>query len=173
MSERKVTLTINGRSTGPRVVPETLSLLDFLHDELGLTGTKFCCGIAVCRACTVSVRRTATAPSNPVLACTTPVVAVDGQRVETVEGLAVDGEPNPLQQAFLDGFAFQCGYCTPGFLMGTTVLMERLAAAPVPRDQLDAEIDDAVGAHVCRCTGYVRYHAAIKSAILATPGLVR
>lgn len=173
MSDRTVSLTVNGQPTGPRAVASTLPLVDFLHDTLGLTGTKFCCGIAVCRACTVSVRRTPGAPSNPVLACTTPVVAVDGMVVDTVEGLAVDGEPDALQQAFLDGFAFQCGYCTPGFLMGTTVLMDRLRRAPVPADRLDAEIASALGDHICRCTGYARYYAAIKKAILAAPGLVR
>jgi aerobic-type carbon monoxide dehydrogenase small subunit (CoxS/CutS family) len=91
-----------------------------------------------------------------------------------VEGLAgSSGTPSPLQQAFLDEFAFQCGYCTPGFLMATHMLMERLRLAPLAEDQLDAAIQDACGSHICRCTGYARYYAAIRKVILATPGLIK
>lgn len=168
----KLKLIVNHKPV-EREVPEDLPLVEFLNEELGLTGTKFCCGIGVCRACTVSVRRSESSPPVPVLSCSTPVRAVDGRSVTTVEGLAgADGQPNLLQQIFLDDFAFQCGYCTPGFLMATTVLMERLASAPIREARLGAAIEQAVGPHVCRCTGYVRYHQAIRRAVLATPGLV-
>jgi aerobic-type carbon monoxide dehydrogenase small subunit (CoxS/CutS family) len=170
---RTIRLTVNGRDTGPREVPVDLSVLDFLNEMLGLTGTKFCCGIGVCRACTVSLRRTAEAAPVPIVSCSTAAVSVNGQIVDTVEGLATADKPNDIQRAFLDHFAFQCGYCTPGFLMATTVLVERLRKSPVSRDQLNAVVAEAIGAHVCRCTGYARYHAAVRSVILATPGLVR
>jgi aerobic-type carbon monoxide dehydrogenase small subunit (CoxS/CutS family) len=170
---RTIRLTVNGKDTGPREVPVDLSVLDFLQEMLGLTGTKFCCGIGVCRACTVSLRRTPEAAPIPIVSCSTAAVSVNGQAVETVEGLATTDSPNDIQRAFLDHFAFQCGYCTPGFLMATTVLVERLRKSPVPRDQLNTVVAQAIGQHVCRCTGYVRYHAAVRSVVLAIPGLLR
>ena len=167
-----VQLTVNGTETGERTVPGNLSLLDFLNEELGLTGTKFCCGIAVCRACTVAVRRTPESPATPTLSCSTPVRFVDGQSVDTVEGLAEGETLTALQQSFLDNFAFQCGYCTPGFLMATNMLIERLTVTPIPASQLDDAIADAVGPHICRCTGYIRYYQAIRQVIEQTPGLL-
>jgi aerobic-type carbon monoxide dehydrogenase small subunit (CoxS/CutS family) len=168
-----VELTVNGQPIGPRDVPADLPLLDFLHDELELTGTKFCCGIGVCRACTVGIRRRPGAPREPVLSCSTPAAAVNGSEVTTVEGLGSPGRLNALQQAFLDHFAFQCGYCTPGFLLAADILLERLRNEPVAPDQVDAAIAEACGAHICRCTGYVRYYQAIRAVIEATPGLVQ
>ena len=170
---RTIRLTVNGRDTGARQVPADLSLLDFLQEEMSLTGTKFCCGIGVCRACTVSVRRSAQAPPEPVVSCSTAAVSVNGRVVNTVEGLAANGEPGALQRAFLDHFAFQCGYCTPGFLMAASVLVDRLQRSPVPKDQVNDVVASAIGSHVCRCTGYVRYHQAVRSVVLASPGLVR
>lgn len=164
---------VNGRLTEPRQVDADLPLVDFLQDELGLTGTKLCCGIGVCRACTVAVRNLEGAPEVPVLSCSTPVGAVNGQEIRTVEGLAAGGAPNPLQRAFLDHFAFQCGYCTPGFLMATTILVGRLRERPIPRAEVDAAIAEACGQHICRCTGYVRYYQAIRQHLLETPGLVQ
>lgn len=168
----EVTVTVNGK-TYTRKVPPSLPLVDFLHDELSLTGTKFGCGIGVCRACTVAVRRVSQAHPVPTLSCSTPVSQLNGQSITTVEGLAGPQGPSPLQQAFLDEFAFQCGYCTPGFLNAANMLMERLRAEPIPVDQLDAAILEACGSHICRCTGYARYYTAIRKVILATPGLTR
>ena len=79
----------------------------------------------------------------------------------------------PLQQAFLTEFAFQCGYCTPGFLMAASVLLDQLRRAPVARDQVDAAIMAAIGHNVCRCTGYFRYFSAVRKVVLAQPGLVK
>jgi aerobic-type carbon monoxide dehydrogenase small subunit (CoxS/CutS family) len=173
MSEgNSVALTINGRLVQRDNLEPGLALVDFLHEELGLTGTKFGCGIGVCRACTVAVRRSPGAPPNPVIACSTPVASLDGQHIQTVEGLAEDGALSPLQSAFLDHFAFQCGYCTPGFLVASSILLERLRAAPVAADQLDAAIADALGPHLCRCTGYVRYYQAVREALANTPGVL-
>ncbi|MGD0694261.1 MAG: (2Fe-2S)-binding protein [Terriglobia bacterium] len=169
-----VELTVNGRKHSVQDVPASLPLLDFLSDELGLTGTKLCCGIGVCRACTVILHRVPGATPVPILSCSTPIAEVNGQSIDTVEGLATpQGELSPLQQAFLDEFAFQCGYCTPGLLMAARALLERLRLAPVTSNQIDEAILEACGDHFCRCTGYVRYHKAIRKVILATPGLVR
>lgn len=172
---REIAVTINGTLHRGGVPPD-LSLLDWLHEDLGLTGTKFCCGIGVCRACTVAVQRTATSPPVPAVACSTPAAALDGHVVTTVEGLAGPADLSALQEAFLAAFAFQCGYCTPGFLMAAHILLARLRAAPprrdkIGRDQIDAAISEACGAHICRCTGYVRYHAAIRKVVLAELGL--
>lgn len=167
-----IAVTINGKRY-ERTVPDDLSLLDFLQEELGLTGSKLGCGIGVCRACSVAVRRVPGAILNPVLSCSTPVAELDGQEVTTVEGLGDPQHLSPLQTAFLDEFAFQCGYCAPGFLISAHILLDSLRRAPVPEGELDAAIEDACGAHVCRCTGYKRYYAAIRKAALAEPGLVR
>lgn len=174
MSEsRKIAVTVNGRLR-EAVVSVDMPLIDFLQNVLDLTGTKFCCGIGVCRACTVAVWRTPQSVPDVLLTCVTKAVDVDGQSIRTVEGLASsEGKLTPLQQAFLDDYAFQCGYSTPGFLMAGEVLLQQLRVSPIPASQVDQAIRSAVGAHICRCTGYVRYHAAIRKVILSTPGLVR
>lgn len=162
---------VNGRPVKAEV-PTDLALVDFLREELGLSGTRLCCGIGVCKACTVSARRVPTSQAQPMLACSTPVALLQGQSITTVEGTGSMEKPSAVQQAFLDHFAFQCGYCTPGFVMATEMLIERLRARPVRRDQLDAAIEDAVGQHICRCTGYARYHQAIRAVVMAEKGLV-
>jgi aerobic-type carbon monoxide dehydrogenase small subunit (CoxS/CutS family) len=167
----KVQFRINGRPVETRV-PTDYALIDFLHDELGLPGTRLCCGIGVCKACTVAARRVPTSQAQPMLACSTPVALLQGQSITTVEGTGSMERPSAIQQAFLDHFAFQCGYCTPGFVMATEMLVERLRAQPIRPDQLDAAIEDAVGQHICRCTGYARYHQAIRAVVLAEKGLV-
>jgi aerobic-type carbon monoxide dehydrogenase small subunit (CoxS/CutS family) len=167
-----VTFTVNGQAIS-RTVPDDLALVDFLQDELGLSGTRLCCGIGVCKVCTVKAQRVPTAQGQPMLACSTPVALLQGQTITTVEGVGSAQAPSKVQQAFLDHFAFQCGYCTPGFVMATTMLIERLRVMPVPASQLDAAIEQAVGQHICRCTGYAKYYAAIKSVILAEGGLVK
>ena len=169
---RDITLTVNGVVRQLRQVPSDLSLLDLLHEELGLTGTKFGCGIGLCQACTVATRSNADAPLAAVRACSTMVTALDGHEIMTVEGLAPQGVLSPLQTAFLEAFAFQCGYCTAGFLMAAFVLLDQLQRAPVPLTDLDAAIARACGEHICRCTGYRRYYDAIRTAVLAEPGLV-
>lgn len=160
-----VSLRINGQPLRCEVATD-LKLIELLHEDLGLTGTKFCCGLGVCQACTVLVRSTPTDLPEPLLACVTPVSALDGLLIDTVEGVAGPGGLAPVQQAFLAHFAFQCGYCTPGFVMVTVALLARLREHPVPVAQLDEVIEAALGAHVCRCTGYVRYHAAARELAL-------
>ncbi|SDE53923.1 (2Fe-2S)-binding protein [Kordiimonas lacus] len=167
-----ISFILNGTGVTASANLSDLPLVDFLQEDQGLTGTKFCCGIGVCRACTVSVRRAPGAPPEVLLACSTPLSQMAGLEVYTVESVATDGMLHPLQEALLKGFAFQCGYCTPGFLMAAITLWDRLKAAPIPASALDAAIDQAIGDHICRCTGYVRYYEAIKQAILNEGGLV-
>jgi aerobic-type carbon monoxide dehydrogenase small subunit (CoxS/CutS family) len=167
-----VSFTLNGQAISVNV-PDDLALVDFLQDEQGLSGTRLCCGIGVCKVCTVKAQRVPSAQGQPMLACSTPVALLQGQTITTVEGVGSAQAPSNVQQAFLDHFAFQCGYCTPGFVMATTMLIERLRTAPVANDQLDAAIEDAVGQHICRCTGYAKYYAAIRAVILAEKGLVK
>ncbi len=163
---------LNGKRVSREGIPGNMMLVDFLREELGLTGTKFCCGIAVCRVCTVSVARVEGAHEEAVRSCTTPVGDINGHYVTTVEGLEGNGVLHPLQQAFLENFSFQCGYCCPGFLMASYALLDSLKRQPIPAEKVDEAIEDAVGQHVCRCTGYVRYHKAIRQVIEETPGLV-
>ncbi len=164
--------TLNGEAISRKAMPADMMLVDFLREELGLTGTKFCCGIAVCRVCTVSVARTESAHQVAIRSCTTPLKDINGHIVTTVEGLADKDGLHPLQDAFLENFSFQCGYCCPGFLMGAYALLDKLRRQPIPKEAVDAAIEDAVGQHICRCTGYVRYHRAIRQVVLSTPGLV-
>ncbi len=142
-------------------------LLDFLHADLNLTGTKLCCGIGVCRACTVSVTKGDTLAATPTIACSTPLSLLDGTHVRTVEDVAEGDALAPIQQAFLDHFSFQCGYCAPGFVMAATVFLEGLARNPVAVDALDGAIEDAIGAHICRCTGY---HNIVQAVLAAAGG---
>ncbi len=159
-----ITFSVNGTSHTVGDDRGSETLLDFLHDDLNKTGTKLCCGIGVCRACSVAVAK---GPAlNPMISCSTPLSVLDGTDVHTIEGVAKDGQLSRIQQAFLDHFSFQCGYCAPGFVMAATVFLETLRRAPVSADQLDAAIEDAIGEHICRCTGYVRYYEAVREVAL-------
>jgi aerobic-type carbon monoxide dehydrogenase small subunit (CoxS/CutS family) len=162
---------VNGKPVAAEVLDD-LALVDFLQEELGLSGTRLCCGIGVCKVCTVAARRVESSQAQPMLACSTPVALLGGQHITTVEGTGSSAQPSKVQQAFLDHFAFQCGYCTPGFVMATEMLLERLRAQSIPKAQLDAAIHDAVGKHICRCTGYARYYAAIRAVVIAEKGLL-
>jgi aerobic-type carbon monoxide dehydrogenase small subunit (CoxS/CutS family) len=169
-------LTVNGQAYGPIDVPDDMMLIDVLHEYLGLTGTRFGCGQGECRACTVIVDDER--GPREVRSCITGAHYFADKAIRTVEGHArrdANGQITSLsavQQAFLDHFSFQCGYCTPGFVNATTVLLERLAKAPVRTEQLEAAILEALNPHLCRCTGYVRYYQAVKQLVLDTPGLV-
>jgi aerobic-type carbon monoxide dehydrogenase small subunit (CoxS/CutS family) len=136
-----VEVTVNGRTHREEVEPRIL-LSDFLRHTLGLTGTHVGCEHGVCGACTVRVDGAA------VRSCLMLAVQADGCSIETVEGLAADGELHPLQEAFRDQHALQCGFCTPGILMAAVELVER-GDAP-GREQ----IVDLLSGHLCRCTGY-------------------
>ncbi len=96
-----------------------------------------------------------------------------GKSVRTIEGIARQGQLTAVQAAFLDHFAFQCGYCTPGFVNQAQVLVESLVRTPAPRAEVEARILEAMDGHICRCTGYVRYYTALREVILADPKLTR
>ena len=164
--------SVNGKPVVASSHDADLPLVDYLQEDLDLTGTKFCCGIGVCRACTVSVRRQPGAPLEPMIACSTPLSSLEGVEVHTIEGVEKNGTLHPIQQAFLDHFSFQCGYCTSGFLMASITLWDRLLNNPIPRSDLDRVVNDALKDHICRCTGYIRYYDAVKDAILKQPGMV-
>lgn len=163
-----ITVTINGQSHGPIEVRDELSMNDFLREVLGMTGTKFGCGAAQCLACAVIVDNAdGSSYTNPT--CVVPAVNFDKMSIRTIEGHAKDGQLTALQKAFIEHYAFQCGYCTAGFLNEGQVLLERLASAPIPRTALEDTILDALNGHLCRCTGYVKYHEAVRDVILADP----
>jgi aerobic-type carbon monoxide dehydrogenase small subunit (CoxS/CutS family) len=168
---KAVRFNLNGKRI-VREVPVDLMMGDFLHEHLGLTGTKICCGIGVCKACTIAYQKPNEMTFNRAQSCITPVVAFQDCVIKTVEGLSENGKLNPLQEAFLKQYSFQCGYSTPGFLMGAFVLINELQRSPIRKDQIEESIQKALGQHICRCTGYVKYYAAIRDVILNTPGLV-
>src|SRR5215210_3336689 len=142
-------LTINGQAYGPVEVRDELSMNDFLREYLGLTGTKFGCGAAQCLSCAVIIDDPdGTSHTSPT--CVVSAASFNGKAIRTVEGLAKNGELSVLQKAFIEHFAFQCGYCTPGFLNESQVLLERLAKKPVPRADLEKTIEDALDGHLCR-----------------------
>jgi xanthine dehydrogenase YagT iron-sulfur-binding subunit len=162
-------VTINGHPHGPVDVRDDLTMNDFLREYLGMTGTKFGCGAAQCLSCAVIIDRPdGTSYTSPT--CIVPAVNFNGKKIRTVEGHAGNGELTVLQKAFIEHFAFQCGYCTPGFLNEGQVLLERLARAPMAHADLETTIAEALDGHLCRCTGYVKYHQAVRAVILADPG---
>jgi aerobic-type carbon monoxide dehydrogenase small subunit (CoxS/CutS family) len=144
-------LTVNGSRREVDVDPETF-LLSVLRDELDLTGSKYGCGEGQCGACTVLVEGQATR------SCVTPVAAATGKAVTTIEGLEENGRLHPVQEAFLDAGAAQCGYCTPGMIVEAVALLRRAPAAT------DAEIASAMEGHLCRCGGYNRIQDAVRRA---------
>jgi xanthine dehydrogenase YagT iron-sulfur-binding subunit len=172
MKTLSVSMKVNGVMVGPHEVPEGLSMNDYLREYLNLTGTKFGCGIGACSACVVILDE-ADGTSSAIHTCITGVDAFAGRSVRTIEGIAEHGQLSAVQTAFLDHFAFQCGYCTPGFVNQAQVLIESLARAPAPKADVEARILAAMDGHICRCTGYVRYYAALREVILADPKLTR
>ena len=136
-----IATAVNGTRVERRV-PPNMTLAEFLRDELGLTGTKVSCELQVCGVCTVLV------DGDPLSSCTTLAADADGKNVLTIEGLSSDQELHPLQQAFIDEFALQCGYCTPGFIMMAVALLDE---SPRP-DR--AEVVEYLDGNICRCTGY-------------------
>lgn len=146
-----VVLEVNGETFPIQVEPRR-TLVDALREDCGLTGTHVGCEHGVCGACTVLV------DGEPVRACLMFATQADGRCVETVEGLARGDTPHPLQQAFMDQHALQCGFCTPGFLMLALGVLRQNPQAS------DDEIKDAISSNLCRCTGYVNILAAVKQA---------
>lgn len=138
---RPIELTVNGRRRTVRVAAHH-TLLELLRDDLGLTGSKECCLVGECGACTVIL------DGRTVDSCLVLAMEADGGEVVTVEGLAADGRPSVVQQAFLDHGAVQCGFCIPGQVVSAHAL---LASTPHPTR---AEVEEALAGNLCRCAGY-------------------
>jgi carbon-monoxide dehydrogenase small subunit len=147
----RIRLTVNGREHSLEVEPREF-LVHVLRDRLNLTGTHIGCDTTSCGACTVLL------DGRPVKSCAVFGVQADGRTVQTVEGLAGDGELHPLQKAFWDCHGLQCGFCTPGMLMTCAAL---LAENPSPSED---EIRRAISGNICRCTGYVNIVKAVQQA---------
>jgi carbon-monoxide dehydrogenase small subunit len=151
VTSRSVSVEVNGEQIELEV-PTRRLLVHFIRDDLGLTGTHIGCDTGNCGACTVHLN------GEVVKSCMMLAVQADGTKISTVEGLAVDGELNGLQQAFNEQHALQCGYCTPGMLMSATAL---LAQNPHPSEE---DVRLAIQGNICRCTGYVNIVEAVVAA---------
>lgn len=158
-----ITVTVNGREHRAEVEPRLL-LADFLRETLDLTGTHVGCEHGICGACTILL------DGDSVRSCLTFAVQADGAEIETVEGLGSEDELSPLQQAFRDHHALQCGFCTPGMLMTVTDMLRKYPLAS------DEEIREGLSGNICRCTGYEHIVRAVRAAVEArdaageTPG---
>ena len=151
MMKQTIRLTINGRLYQEDVEPRIL-LSHFLREQIGLTGTHIGCVVGECGACSVLLDR------KVVKSCLHLAVQADGREVVTIEGLARDGNLNPVQAAFVKHYAFQCGYCTPGMVITSQALLD---SNPSPTDE---EIRKALAGNLCMCTGYVQIVDAVKEA---------
>ena len=147
----EIEITVNGRKRRFDVEPNKL-LLNLVRDELYLTGTKYGCGIGECGACTILL------DGEAVQACMVLAVDADGKSVETIEGVADGDKLDPIQEAYIEEGAIQCGFCTPGFIMTTKALLKENP------DPSEAEIREYLKGNYCRCTGYVNIIKAVQSA---------
>lgn len=153
---QKIRLTVNEWDY-ELVISPNRTLLDILRDDLGLTGTKKGCDSGECGACTVLL------DDMPVLSCLTLACEADGKKIVTIEGLAKEGELNPVQRAFVECGAIQCGFCTPGMVLSSVALLK---ANPNPTTE---EIKRGISGNLCRCTGYTRIIDAVRHAGKGTP----
>jgi carbon-monoxide dehydrogenase small subunit len=154
---REISFEVNGAPVTVLVAAHE-RLVDVLRGPLGLTGTKVGCGAGECGACTVIV------DGRPINSCLYPAYEVEGRRVLTIEGLTDGSRLGPIQQAFVDAGAVQCGFCTPGMIMSTKALLDERP------DPSDAEIRGALVGNLCRCTGYVQIVEAVRRAAGALKG---
>lgn len=151
MNTRALSFVLNGRHLKLDIEPHR-TLLEILRDDLGLIGTKEGCGTGDCGACTVLVE------DEAICSCLLLAAEVDGKAVLTIEGLAPDGQLHPVQRAFIECGALQCGFCTPGMVLSTVALLRRSSQ---PTEQ---EIRDALAGNLCRCTGYDKIVLAVQAA---------
>lgn len=151
MKEKKISFMINGTKLN-RTVDVHRTLVEFIRDGLGLTGTKEGCDEGECGACTVLF------DGKPIHSCCTLAVEIDGHEITTIEGLSQDGTLDPIQQAFVDVGAVQCGFCTPGMILSAKALLDG------NKNPTDLEIRTAIEGNICRCTGYDRIVEGIRLA---------
>jgi carbon-monoxide dehydrogenase small subunit len=145
----KIDFTLNGKSVSREVAPDT-HLVDFLRNEMGLTGTKEGCGKGECGSCTILLE------GQPVCSCLMLCAQINGHHIETIEGLQQNGKLHPMQEAFIEVGAVQCGFCTPGLVLSGVALLRR---NPNPSE---TEIRRAIAGNLCRCTGYTKVVEAIQ-----------
>jgi aerobic carbon-monoxide dehydrogenase small subunit len=150
MKKQLLTMTVNGNEIDVAVTPNT-TLLEVLRDDLGYTGVKEGCSEGVCGTCTVLMN------GAPIRSCLTLALEAEGASVTTIEGLASHGQLHPVQQAFVDQGAVQCGFCTPGMILSSKALLDR---SPHPTEE---EIKTALAGNFCRCTGYKKILDAVRS----------
>jgi len=151
MAFHKINVTVNGKDE-QLVVPSNMTLMRMLRESLALTGTKNGCSAGECGACTVMINR------EPVNSCMVLAAECDGVEIVTVEGLAGDEQLDPIQDAIIDAGGVQCGFCTPGILISSRALLDRIA------NPSEEEIQEALVGNLCRCTGYVRIIESVKVA---------
>lgn len=151
-SRRLIELKVNGESREVLVEPRT-TLLQVLREDLGLTGTKQGCNTGDCGACTVLI------DNHPVLSCLTLAIEAQGKEILTIEGLNQQGGLHPLQQSFIDHYAVQCGFCTPGMILSAKALLDRNS------HPTEEEVREAISGNLCRCTGYVKIVEAILAGV--------
>jgi aerobic-type carbon monoxide dehydrogenase small subunit (CoxS/CutS family) len=156
MKKQLLTMTVNGDEIDVAVQPNA-TLLEVLREELGLMGVKEGCSEGVCGACTVLMNNV------PIRSCLTPALEAHEAEILTIEGLATDGMLHPVQEAFVQNGAIQCGFCTPGMILSTKALLERI---PNPSDD---EIKTALAGNFCRCTGYSKILDAVRAAATDDP----
>lgn len=150
--KKLIELTVNGEVYEVEVSTHRTLLEALREDNIGLTGSKEACGQGACGACTVIM------DGRPILSCLTLAIEAQGKDIVTIEGLAHEGKLDPVQQAFVDHGAVQCGFCTPGLVLTAKALLDK---NPSPNEQ---EIKEAISGNLCRCTGYVQIVEAIKVA---------
>ncbi|MEM4188792.1 MAG: (2Fe-2S)-binding protein [Candidatus Hadarchaeum sp.] len=156
MAEKKqkkiqIRLNVNGKDYEVEVKPHW-TLLQVIRDQLGLTGTKYGCGTGECGACTVLI------DGKPMTSCLVLAASAEGRKIVTIEGISSDGKLHPIQEAFIEEGAIQCGYCTPGMILTAKALLEK---NPSPTEE---EVRRAIDGNLCRCTGYVKIVKAILKA---------
>jgi carbon-monoxide dehydrogenase small subunit len=156
MTKEVANLIVNGRNYEVIIEPRML-LIDVLRDKVGLTGTKYACGTGDCGACTVLI------DGKPILSCLTLAVTAKDRNILTIEGLAEGSDLHPLQHAFIDKGAVQCGFCTPGMILNAKFLLDE---NPDPSAE---DIKTALAGNLCRCTGYVK----IVEAVLDAAGIMK
>jgi xanthine dehydrogenase YagT iron-sulfur-binding subunit len=154
-TSKSITFTLNGRSVSIEVEPRE-TLLEVLRQRLKMTGTKKVCDRGECGGCTVLL------DGQPVYSCLFPAIRTDGKKVTTIEGLADGDALHPVQQAFIEKDGYQCGFCTPGFIMSSVALLNK-NQIPSP-----ADIKGALSGHICRCGNYARIHEAVAAAATKT-----
>ncbi len=147
----KLNVTVNGKFMSVDVDP-SIRLVDFLRENLFLTGTKIGCGKGECGACTVIMN------GKAVTSCVLPVMRAQNAVIETIEGVAKDGKLHPIQEEFINKGAIQCGFCTPGMIMSSKALLDQ------NNNPSSEEVREALGGNICRCTGYVKIEEAVMAA---------